>query len=351
MKYNEPIKPNEPIKQVARVKTIAERAGVSTATVDRVLNNRPNVRASTKQRVLQARAAIESGSTLSDNRPWRFKVILPKDAGPSTEHFATCIQNLGAQGKATVECEFASKMEPVQLARKLHACLDQRINAVAFQALDDPRVIQAATDLTAAGIPCTTVLSGIERSDLCAHVGTNNRAAGRSAGFMMGHMTRTPGDILIITGGDLYRAHESREIGFRAVLRKSFPHVNIVASLTGHDDINNTFQVLEKALKEYPDLVGIYNVGGGNEGIVKALRNANVAREITFIGHNLTTKTHAYLLEGSMNAIIHQNLKLAAQKTVNTLIAQVSDGLNKLQTIPVEIITRENTEGAEFGRE
>lgn len=346
------MKHNEPIKQVARVKTIAERAGVSTATVDRVLNNRPNVRTSTKQRVLQARAAIESGSTtLSGNRPWRFKVILPKDAGPSTEHFATCIQNLGAQGKATVECEFASKMEPVQLARKLRACLDQRIDAVAFQALDDPRVIQAATDLKAAGIPCTTVLSGIERSDLCAHVGTNNRAAGRSAGFMMGHMTRTPGDILIITGGDLYRAHESREIGFRAVLRKNFSHVNIVASLTGHDDINNTFQLLEKALIDYPELVGIYNVGGGNEGIVKALHKAHVAREITFIGHNLTSKTHTYLLEGSMNAIIHQNLKLAAKKTVNTLITQVSEGLNKLQTVPVEIITRENTEGAEFGRE
>lgn len=347
---------NGSIKKVARVKTIAEHAGVSTATVDRVLNNRSNVRASTKQRVLQARAAIESGSIpVSNNRPWRFKVILPKDAGPSTEHFAACIQNLGAQGKATVECEFAGKMEPVQLARKLRACVetsrDKKIDAVAFQALDDPRVIQATTELKAAGIPCTTVLSGIERSDLCAHVGTNNRAAGRSAGFMMGHMTRTPGDILIITGGDLYRAHESREIGFRAVLRKSFPHINIVASLTGHDDIHNTFQVLEKALIDYPELVGIYNVGGGNEGIVTALRKANVIREITFIGHNLTSKTHSYLLEGSMNAIIHQNLKLAAQKTVNSLIAQVSEGLNELQTVPVEIITRENTDGAEFGRE
>ena len=343
---------NKHTKQVARIKSIAERAGVSTATVDRVLNDRPNVRESTRQRVMQAQAAIESGNSVeAQQRPWRFKVILPQDAGPSTDYFASCIQQLGADGRATIECEFANKMEPVPLARKLRASLHKRIDAVGFQALDDPRVVQAAKELKEAGIPCTTLLSGIEQADLCSHVGTNNRAAGRTAGLMMGHMTRTPGELLIITGGDLYRAHESREIGFRAVMRKSFPHLKIAASITGNDDIETTLSVVAQALQDNPNLVGIYNVGGGNEGIARALTENGLNEEMTFIGHNLTRKTYHYLLDGTMNTVIHQNLKRAARITVDSLVSQVTHGVNKTHTVPVEIITRENAEGAEFDRE
>ena len=112
------------VKQAASVAAIARYAGVSTATVDRVLHDRPNVRPATRQRVLQARAAIESGALDSNRqRPWRLKVILPLHAGRSTEFFARCIQELGGDGDATIECDFAAKMEPVQLARKLRACL------------------------------------------------------------------------------------------------------------------------------------------------------------------------------------------------------------------------------------
>ena len=41
-------------RQMARVEDVARLAGVSTATVDRVLNQRPGVRLATVQRVLKA---------------------------------------------------------------------------------------------------------------------------------------------------------------------------------------------------------------------------------------------------------------------------------------------------------
>lgn len=42
---------------------IVKLAGVGIATVGRVLNSRPNVRGETRQRVLQAKAAIGTGAT------------------------------------------------------------------------------------------------------------------------------------------------------------------------------------------------------------------------------------------------------------------------------------------------
>ena len=78
---------------------------------------------------LSTLAAIESGEgDVPRAKPWRLKVLLPEDAGPSTEYLASCFQEVGAEGNATVECVFARKMEPSALASKLRACIGQGID-------------------------------------------------------------------------------------------------------------------------------------------------------------------------------------------------------------------------------
>ena len=73
------------ITQRATVAQIAKLAGVGTATVDRVLHGRAHVGVATRQRVLQAKEAIEAGATPAERlRPWRLKVFLPEDAGLRT---------------------------------------------------------------------------------------------------------------------------------------------------------------------------------------------------------------------------------------------------------------------------
>ena len=69
----------------ATIADIAARAGVGTATVDRVLNKRPGVNADTVQRVLQVVA--EMGSPPQRGRPrrdsnFRFAFVLPADETP-----------------------------------------------------------------------------------------------------------------------------------------------------------------------------------------------------------------------------------------------------------------------------
>jgi LacI family transcriptional regulator, galactose operon repressor len=338
------------IKRAARVAEIAALAGVSTATVDRVLNDRKNVSASTRQRVLQARAAIESGGQqVARTRPWRLKVFLPEDAGPSTEYLASCFQDVGAQGNATIECVFTRKMEPSVLARKLRACAGQGVDAVAFQALDDPRVHEAVAELDSYGIPALSLLSGIESALTVGFVGIDNRAAGRTAGLLMGRFRCAQGQMAIVSGGQLYRSHEDREMGFRAILRSDFPEVDVVGAFSGNDDIGGNYRATAELLKRYPGLAGIYNVGGGNEGIVLALKEADLTGKVMLFGHNLTPKTHGYLLDGSMAVVVHQNMRNAARQTVDTLVAQLFGTPVHPALLPVEIITRENTLGAEFG--
>lgn len=338
------------ISRRARVAEIARLAGVGTATVDRVLNDRPHVSPATRQRVQQAKTAIETGTpTVSRPRPWRLKVFLPDEAGPSTEYLATCFQDVGAEGNATIECVFTKKMEPAVLARKLRACAGQGIDAVAFQALEDLRVRDAVEDLAARDIPSLALLSGLESPSLVGFVGIDNRAAGRTAGYLMGRLACQPGPVAILSGGRLYRCHEDREMGFRASLRRDFVHLNVIETYCGHDDIEGNYREICALIDARPDLIGIYNVGGGNEGVVRAFRDSGATGKIMHIGHNLTPKTQGYLLDGSMDVVLHQNMRRAAGQTVAALIAHLEHRRFQPEILPVEIITRENIQGATFG--
>ena len=334
----------------ATIPEIARLARVGTATVDRVLNNRAHVRDETRQRVLQSKHAIETGADVKHQaRPWRIRIFLPEAAGPSTEYLAACFQKLDTGGRAIVECLFYTKLEPSVLARRLKACDGQGIDAVGFQGLDDPRVCRAVDDLMKLGIPCVPILSGFVSPNLSGFVGIDNMAAGKTAGFLMGRMQSQHGPVAIISSGELYRIHTDREMGFRTVLRNDFRHLNVIETVCGHDDSANNYKIVCDVLERYPDLVGIYNVGGGNSGIAQALEEKQLANEIMFIGHNLTHKTSGFLLDGSMDVVVHQNLLRVAEMAMRALIAKLENKQYNMELIPVEVITRENIVGATYG--
>ena len=325
---------------------IASFAGVGTATVDRVLNDRPHVRDEMRQRVMQAKLAIESnGEQATFKKPHRIRVLLPEGAGPATEFLSTALQDYGRFENVFVECVFTKKLDPAVLARKLRACARQGIDAVAFQALDEPRVHDAVDELAEFRIPCLALMSNFESDSLIGFVGLDNRSAGRTAGLLMGRSLHQNAKVAILSGGGLYRVHEEREMGFRALIRSESPNIEIVGTLNGGDDIRGNHEAVIKLIKEQPDLAGIYNVGGGNEGVIRAFSDLDAKGEIVFIGHNLTRKTKAYLLEGSMDFVIHLNIRNAAEQAVRHLIAYLDDRPFKPVRLPAEIITRENLNG------
>ncbi len=329
---------------------IARLARVGTATVDRVLHNRKHVSSRTRQRVLQAKRALENGMVLdADKRVWRLKVFLPANAGPSTDFLASCFQNIGGFGEVIVECDYTEKLNPASLARKLKACVGQGVDAVAFQALDDVKVRNALEYLRERRIPGLTLVSGMKDSSVVGFVGVNNQMAGRTAGFFMKRLIRTQGEIVVLKGSQLYTAHEERETGFRSSLASDDCSPAKVSTFSGFDDIRGNYLEIKRIVHQTPDLVGIYNVGGGNEGIVRALDEMGVADKIIFLGHNLTPKTHTYLQNGEMDIVIHQDMRRIAWQAVKSLVAHLENRkVRRPGVIPVEVITPENLTGSYF---
>ena len=334
-----------------RARDIARKAGVSTATVDRVLNRRLGVRAVTAQRVVEAAAALDylPRAALYEAlrpKPMRLAFLLP--AGTNRylrmlgEHISTSDDQL-VTFNVRSRCHFVEGFNPEALARSLryHA---QRAEGIAFMALDHPLVREGVAEIVGRGIPVLTMISDIPETPRIAYVGLDNRAAGRTAGLLIGRFVgERRGKVALIAGSRSYRAHEEREIEFQRII-KAFPDLTVVGLREGHDNAEQNYHQARALLAKHRDIIGIYNIGGASDGIARALREANRSSTVTFIGHGLTPDTRAALLDGTMDVAITQDHQMLTLNCVR-IFTNLRDGRAALSGIePMQIIlfVREN---------
>ncbi len=338
-------------RQMARIDDVASLAGVSTATVDRVLNQRPGVRAATIQRVLKAAGEIgyvvDAGIPAGALKPLRLAFLLP--AG--SNRFLTMLGRLIAAShdqlasfNIRARVDYIESFKPELLAQQLRK-VGRDVDGVAFMALEHPTVREAVDWLAERGVPAVTLISDIANTRRVAYVGLDNRSAGRTAAYIIARFIgKKPAKVAMIAGSLSYRAHEEREMGFLHLFQELFPAIDVVGLREGHDEEARNYRQTKTLLAQHPDLAGIYNIGGGPEGIARALKEAGRQQEIVFVGHGLTPDTRALLMEGAMDAVINQNPQAALMDCVS-IFANLRAGRRALEgtTRPsTEIILREN---------
>ncbi|RUR57209.1 LacI family DNA-binding transcriptional regulator [Vreelandella populi] len=293
---------------------IAMAAGVSTATVDRVLNRRPGVRKVTLHRVLEA--AVKVGYLGEEEVKVRLgpafsKVVflLPQGTNPYLTGLNTYVRALAVQSvePLKVRSHFIESFNPEALVQALRR-YGKTSDVVIFMAIEHPKVRQVIDELVSAGKRVVTIISDLPTSNRHAYIGIDNFAAGRTAAKVMGRFCHAPqGKLALVAASRAYRAHMEREMGFLALIEESFPHLTVIGPHEGHDNRDENYNNTRQLLDQHSDLVGIYNVGGSSDGIGRALRESGRADNICFIGHGLTPDTRKMLIEGNMDMVITQN--------------------------------------------
>lgn len=331
---------------------VARQAGVSTATADRALNARPGVRSVTLQRVLQAASALnyitDAGARAAAGlAPQRIAFLLPVGDNSFIAMLSRLIgraqeQLAGFNMRARVE-RIAS-FRPDLLAQELKR-IGREVDGIAFMAIEHPLVREAVNLLAERGVPSVTLISDVANSSRVAYVGLDNRAAGRTAAYLLARfLGQRPAKIAVIAGSLSYRAHEEREMGFLHLFEELFPQLEIVGMREGLDEEARNYRQTKTLLGQHPDLAGIYNIGGAPEGIARALKEVGRQQEIVFIGHGLTPETRALLLDGTIDAVITQNAHGTLMSCVS-IFANLRAGRSAMDGMAppsIEIVLREN---------
>ena len=341
-------------KLKVRLVDVAREAGVSLSTVDRTVNGRPGVREATAQRIWEAIRRLEAAADLVRPRAaWRarlhFDVVLP--GGPNT-FMQNLLNALLAAGRTVahqgvaLQCHLIEGFNAGALAGKL-ADLGRNSDGLIIAALDNPIVREAVNSATENGVPVVTLVCDLSNGRQIGYVGLDNRAAGRTAGYLMGRFAGgREGPIVLIAGsiGLSYRDHQEREFGFRDALYEQFRGLSIIDRFEDQDDFERAYAQTNIILDRYPNVLGIYNVGAGNRGIGLALQERGLADQVIFVGHELTSFSRQFLIEGVMDAVINQDVAHEASESLRLLLEHhlrtpLSPPLGQPR---VEVFVREN---------
>jgi len=314
----------------ATLEDVARAAGVSLATVDRVVNGRDGVREKTIARVEAAVSRLgyrpdPAATRLARNQSFRFLFVLPSGANSFmtmlSEQVAQTAEWLVSQ-RAFIDVHHVDVFDADALASILEGVLPG-YDGVATIALDHPRVRAAIDDLADRGIPVVTLVSDLPTARRVHYVGIDNPAAGRTAATLMGRFLRgRPGPVGVIVGSLSLRDHAERLYGFNQVLTREFADLVVLPAVQGRDDNEQTLAATSALLAQHPDIVGLYNAGAGNRAIAAALEQTSRARDIVWIAHELTPHTRRYLLQGLVDAVISQNPGHEARSAARVLLAR-----------------------------
>jgi LacI family transcriptional regulator len=335
------------------IQDLAVSAGVSVATVDRVLNKRHPVKEGTARRVLEAAERIGFYATgllrqrlgkpiraatfgFLLQKPDPFYQQLGQDLTTATR------ANADVQGKAIVE--FLDELAPAPIAAKMLE-LGARVDVLGVVAVDHPHVNQALEELRAKGVRVFTLISDLTSPARSGYFGLDSRKSGRTAAWTISRLAREAGKIGILVGSHRYLCQQLAEISFRTYLRENAPEFQPLEPIVNLDDPRIAYEATLELLGRNRSLAGIYMAGGGMAGMIRALREEAGGRRIVTVCNELIPDTRAALIDGVVDLVIATPTAPLAERTIAAMAAaRHGEGENAIAQVhlPASLYISEN---------
>lgn len=300
------------------IKEIAHQAGLSLATVDRVLHGRDHVRAATCARVHAAEAELARQDNVIQLRGTRVTLDIVMQA---PDRFSSAVRaafeaELPLMRPATFRARFhlAELLEDGALVALLQAIARRGTQGIVLKAPATAKVEACLADLAIRKIPVVTYVTDVTRPLRLAYVGMQNTRAGATAAYLLSRMAGPqPSCVLITMSSQMFEGEDARRTGFVDYLTENAPHLTIVTVSEGFGVNRPTGALIRQALQDHPEIRSVYSIGGGNRAILDAF--AAVGRPMdVFAAHDLDRTNTELLKSGRVSFVIHHSFRQDARR-------------------------------------
>lgn len=310
---------------------LAKAAGVSLATVDRVLNMRPGVRKQTVDAVNKAIRKIgfernQVAATLARKRGYRFGFVLPEVGDEFLDEIMERIREINGASRAEmldVTTLRIDERDPHRAAEALLRLQPENFDGIAIMAPETPQIRDAIRRMRERGILTINFISNQQEGEADTFVGIDNHAAGATAGRLMGRFTAArSGAVAVIT--DTVQARDSleRRLGFDDVINSDFPALKVLPTLETYADPERTRRIVETLFAHQSTLVGIYIMGSEARVPIEVMGHFKRDRALVTIAHERTPSTVTALKNGELDALVAQNPGHLVRSAVRILRAK-----------------------------
>lgn len=299
------------------LKQIAEMAGVSRGTVDRVLHNRGRVNAEVAAHVRKIAEELgyrpnRIGRALAlANKELRIGVVVQSAETPfmqmvlaGVERSAETLREMGAE---VIVCRLESVDVEQEIACINHL-LQSGIHGLALLPTDDPRLRDKINEIVKDRlIPVVTFNSDILETERMCFVGLDNYRSAQTAAGLMALALRQGGKVLPLTGHLTNQAHKQRVGGFVETVRREYPQMELLPLQPCFDMDDFAYELTMHTLQEHPDLSGIFVAANGQSGVCRAMEASGKKNQVCIITYDLTPQNQRHLLAGNIDIVIDQN--------------------------------------------
>lgn len=298
---------------------VADCAGVSRGTVDRVLNNRSYVKEEIRTRVLDAIAEVGYLSPRETHRqvleendfqPLRLGVLLPNWTDyfrPEVQRGIAAAQEELRQYNVEILQDECRTDVPAEAAERLEGLLRQGVQGIALCAINDLSIEAKTSALAEQGIPVITFNSDLPNSKRVCFVGQNYNKSGRIAAELISKCIPPEGKVLAMCGNLEFDGHRRRLTGFCERMHEiGFPSSRMEVTET-FNDYHVTYRKVVETLSHTPGLAAIYMANPSVEGCAAAVAAEGRTGRIRVVVHDLSESTRALLQSGGVDFVITQN--------------------------------------------
>ena len=334
-------------------KDIAKAAGVSLATVDRVINNRGGVRLSTIKLVTAAIDELNyvrdiSAANLARSKEYKFLFLLPDHDDELMEMIHMSINEANssmAHERTTASILRVPANDPHRIVQEIDGLSADNVDGVAIMVPETAQVRDAISQLDSRGIAVVAFISNQPNAQNTYFVGINNEAAGRTAGQLLARFIGDRhGVVLAITETMQSRDSLERRLGFDAIMARYAPRLRVQPSMETYADAARTEKIVASALHNNSEIVGIYLMNHDISETMRAIEKYGLPQSYVIVGHELTRQTRTRLIEGTIDAVITQDVDHLVRSSIRILKARATqvDSVASQERIRIEIILREN---------
>lgn len=334
-----------------RIKDIAEKAGTSIGSVDRVLHGRPNVSEDVRKRVEQALKELDYepnryASALASNKNYRFVAFIPSPAmEPYWEEVAQglrdAIQNY-RDFNLFMEEMYYDIFSPDSYNKGLKQILDSQPDGVILAPQLSAITYNFCQHLKENNIPYTFLDSNIHDLDALTFYGQDSLMSGRFAA-RMSMLEAAPEKVFLIVHFDLPSLQQyNREIGFKEFIHKNYPD-SIIHELSISPKDPNAHEVLNDFREKHPEVHFVCTFCSHTHVVARFIQEKGIT-DWHMMGYDMLDPNVKYLKQGIIRFLIAQHPWQQGYGCVDALFHHIvlKKEIKRTNFMPIELLTAEN---------
>lgn len=340
---------------MATMKEIADLAGVSRGTVDRVLNKRGAVNPKTEEKILEIARALDyrpnrAGITLAaQKKKYKFGIVMFGVGNPFFDDVLNAFSKETAslaEYSCTVIVKRTSAFGVEDQINAIDELVEEGISGLVIAPQNDRRIAKKIDELFEMGIPTITFNTDVPDCKRLVYVGSDYNKCGETAAGLLHLMKSGDINVGIISGSSNILCHTERVAGFRSKF-KDYPNIHEIAYIENNDDDFISYDLTKKMLESHPEINALYFAAGGTYGGCKAVKAIVKDSSFRIITFDKIATTLEMMQNGIISATICQQPEVQGGLPLRILFDYLTLGERPLSEnifTNVEIVIKENAD-------